>query len=133
METVDKVENNLIPDQAVTGVADLIIDEVIAVNKENKQVELKSGQQISYQKLVLGTGSKPFKPPIDGVNLEGVFGVRKNVDLLNKIKDRVDEKQELVIIGGGFIGIEFADECRKNRDINVSIVTSSSNNCGQIG
>lgn len=123
MATVEGPEKNLIPDAAVTGKnIELLIDEVIDIDRENKKVNLKSGEDISYEKLVMATGSKPFIPSIKGAQLDDVYTVKKDFQLLKEIKERLDRSRNLVIIGGGFIGIEFADECRKNRNINVTVV-----------
>ncbi|MDI3547389.1 MAG: hypothetical protein PWR10_1041 [Halanaerobiales bacterium] len=123
MATVDGPDNNLIPDAAVTGKGiELLIDEVLEINRENKRVSLKTGEEIAYERLILATGSKPFVPPIKGVELDGVFTIQKDFGLLETIKNRLDASKNLVIVGGGFIGIEFADECRKGRDIKVKIV-----------
>ena len=123
LHTVDGPENNIIPDKAATGKdIDLIINEVVEINRENKNVKLKNGELIGYEKLVLGIGSSPFLPPIKGANLENVYTVKKDFDLLKEMRNKVKENKEIVIIGGGFIGVEFADEIRKNDDTNVTII-----------
>jgi len=127
MATVDGPENNLIPDAVLTGNGiDFLVDEVTSVDRDNKTAVLKSDQEISYDKMILATGCKPFIPPIKGVELDGIYSVEKDYDLLKDIRERLDTCKDscrnLVIIGGGFIGVEFADECRKGRDINVTIV-----------
>lgn len=123
LHTVDGPENNIIPDEAATGKdIDLIINEVVEIDKENKNVKLKDGELIGYEKLVLGVGSSPFLPPIKGADLENVYTVKKDFELLNELRNKVKENEEIVIIGGGFIGVEFADEIRKNDDTNVTII-----------
>ena len=123
LETVNGPENNLIPDGAVTDKGiELIIDEVITIDKENKKVKLKTDKQITYDKLILATGSKPLVPPINGHDLKGVYSVKKDFELLEEIKNKLNKSKDVVIIGGGFIGVEFADECRKGGNINVTIV-----------
>ncbi len=122
MATVNGPEENLIPDQAVTGIADLVIDEVVDINREAKSIKLKTGKEITYEKLVLTNGSNVNYPPIKGIDLEEVFPIKRDIDLLDKLRSKVDNSDNLVIIGGGFIGVEFADECRKNRDINISLI-----------
>ncbi len=123
LHTVEGPENNIIPDEAATGKdIDLIINEVVEINRENKNVKLKNGELIGYEKLVLGIGSSPFLPPIKGANLENVYTVKKDFDLLKEMRNKVKENKEIVIIGGGFIGVEFADEIRKNDDTNVTII-----------
>jgi pyruvate/2-oxoglutarate dehydrogenase complex dihydrolipoamide dehydrogenase (E3) component len=72
--------------------------------------------------MVLATGSEPFVPPIPDTRLGNVFTVKKDVNYLNSMLDTLDGAKDLVIIGGGFIGVEFADECRKRENLNVSII-----------
>lgn len=123
LHTVDGPENNIIPDEAATGKdIDLIINEVVEIDRENKNVKLKDGELIGYEKLVLGVGSSPFLPPIKGANLENVYTVEKDFELLKELRNKVKENKEIVIIGGGFIGVEFADELRKNENTNVTII-----------
>lgn len=123
LHTVDGPENNIIADQAVTGNGiDLIINEVVEINRDNKKVILKDGEEITYEKLVLGVGSQPLVPPIEGVDLKNVYTVKKDFDLLKEMREKVNKKENIVIIGGGFIGVEFADEIRKNPNTNVTII-----------
>ena len=121
--TLDSPDKNLIPDAAVTGNgAELILDRVTALDREAHTVTTQGGQTIGYRKLVLATGSKPVIPPIPGRELENVFTVEKDVDYLHHLSEKMDEAKELVIIGGGFIGMEMADECRKRENLNVTVV-----------
>mgnify|MGYP006277620135 FL=1 len=121
--TVDGPENNIIADEAATGKGiELIINEVIHIDRQNKKVKLKDGEMIEYEKLVLGVGSTPFLPPIQGADLDNVYTVKKDFQLLKEMKEKVKSVKEIVIIGGGFIGVEFADEIRKNEGTNVTIV-----------
>ncbi|MFW5980244.1 MAG: FAD-dependent oxidoreductase, partial [Halanaerobiales bacterium] len=106
MGTVDELENNIIPDTAVTAKdIDLIIDKVVNINTNTNQAVLKTKENIKYDKLVLATGSKPLQPPIKNLDVDGVFSIRKNFKQLQAIKNRLNNIDDLVIIGGGFIGI----------------------------
>jgi len=60
--------------------------------------------------------------PIPGVDKENVFSAIKDVAYLNNMLDKVNQAKDIIIIGGGFIGVEFADECKKNRDNSVTII-----------
>jgi len=121
--TVGSPENNLIPDAALSkNNVDLIIDEATSIDRAGKTVTTSNGDVIGYKKMVLATGSVPFVPPIPDMRLDNVFTVIKDVDHLNKMSKAFDEAEDLVIIGGGFIGVEFADECRKRKNLKVSIV-----------
>jgi NADPH-dependent 2,4-dienoyl-CoA reductase/sulfur reductase-like enzyme len=121
--TVGSPSNNLVPD-AVLGKnnIELLVDEAVRIDKNNKIIETKKGDEIQYDKLVIATGSLPIVPPIDGFDKENVFTVKKDVSYLQKLLNKVNESSDMVVVGGGFIGMEFADECKKNRDINISIV-----------
>jgi len=111
VHTVGDVDKDIIPDTAVTGKgADLIIDEVIEIVPDEKKVLLRSGEEIAYDKLILATGSKPVFPPIPGRDLDGVFTVPKNYDVIKQLRERIASVENIVIVGGGFIGVEFADE-----------------------
>ncbi|HDN79278.1 MAG: pyridine nucleotide-disulfide oxidoreductase [Chloroflexi bacterium] len=120
--TVGSPDKNLIPDAVLTdrGI-ELIIDEVTSIDPKAKTVKTADGRTIGYEKLILATGSMPIVPPLPGHDLENVFSIKKDVDYLNKLLKALDQAKDVVIIGGGFIGIEMADECRK-RGLHVSIV-----------
>ncbi len=86
--------------------------EVTSINRKNKQVEfvdLVSGQKgtAGYDKLVIATGTSPCKPPVPGVNLDGVTSLQSlpDADYLRKVRDGGKIKKAAVI-GGGLIGIE---------------------------
>jgi NADPH-dependent 2,4-dienoyl-CoA reductase/sulfur reductase-like enzyme/rhodanese-related sulfurtransferase len=86
--------------------------EVTAINRQNKQIEftdLVTGEKgsVPYDKLILATGSTPRKPPIPGIDLEGVTPLQSlpDADYLRKVRDEGKIKKA-VVIGGGLIGIE---------------------------
>lgn len=114
------VDKCIIPDKML-GAAGLRIDEVVSIDRKQKTVVLRNGGAVGYEKLLLGTGSRPIKPPIPGVDLKNVYAVTKDPDYLHALAQAMDEAQRIVVIGGGFIGVEFADECRK-RGHDVTIV-----------
>jgi len=121
--TVGGPQNNVVPDGLLenNGI-ELIKDEAVTVDREKKVVTLKGGEQIGYDKLIFATGSLPMIPPIPGVDKKNVFPVKKEFDYLGGLLESMKSVKNLVIIGGGFIGVEFADECRKGRDIQVTVV-----------
>jgi NADH oxidase (H2O2-forming) len=112
MHSLGSVDDNILSDKLIEQAnADLIIDEV--VDKEEKILELKSGKKIGYDKLVFAVGSIPIKPPIEGIEKKGVFIVKKDRDYLMEMKEFSDSAENIVIIGGGYIGVEMADEFLK--------------------
>ena len=122
--TVGSPEKDLIPDAVLeqNGI-ELLVDEVTDIDRDGHVLTTAGGEKISYQRLVLATGSVPIVPPIPGVDKENIFPLRKDVSYLQHVLDVLDSASDLVIVGCGFIGVEIAEECRKRRkDLNIKIV-----------
>jgi len=120
--TLGSVEADIMPTKSVENLGvQFIIDEVVDVDKNRKIVKVSSGEEIEYEKLVFATGSQPIFLNIEGSNLEGVYVVSKSFEYLKKLYDAVKEAENIVIVGGGFIGVEVSDELRKLGK-NVTIV-----------
>lgn len=90
-------------------------NEVIAIDSTNKTVTVYNHQtkveyQESFDKLILSMGAKPIKPNIPGIDSNKVFTLRNIPDTF-AIKEYVDKNkpQHAVVVGGGFIGIEMAE------------------------
>ena len=112
--TVDSPENNLIPDNIVTNNGiELLVDGVEKIDREKRSVITQSGEAIGYDKLVLATGSQPMELPIPGLDKENVFMIKKDSVYLKELLEQVNDSKDVVILGGGFIGVEFADELKK--------------------
>jgi len=120
---VGSCEANLVPDAVLqkNGI-DLLIDKVVGINRKNRVVTTAGGDEVGYDKLVLAIGSVPIVPPIPGADKENIFAVRKDIPYINDMIEALDNASDLVIIGCGFIGVELAEECKRGRDINVTIV-----------
>ncbi|WP_075322811.1 NAD(P)/FAD-dependent oxidoreductase [Acidithiobacillus albertensis] len=98
------------------------IGKVASIDRNAHTATLENGDLIHWERLVLATGAENFIPPIPGTELEGVFSIHKDYDYLDKLfSTLIPQIKKLAIIGGGFIGVEFADEIRK-RGIEVHIV-----------
>ncbi len=100
--------------------------EVTSIDRENKTVEVKkvkTGEiyKESYDVLVISTGSTPLKPPIEGINSPGIFTLWTVPDT-DEIKNFIDERKpkNAVVIGGGFIGLEVAENLHL-AGINVTV------------
>ena len=121
--TLGSPQKNLIPDTLLTSNrVQIVISAAEKIDRKRKLVHTAKGEQISYDRLILATGSSPVVLPIPGIEKENVFIVKKEVGYLQKMLEEVNKSSDIVIIGGGFIGAEFADECKKNRQANVTII-----------
>ena len=114
--TLDSVDKNIIPVDNMMAKAGVesIVGEVISINKENKTVELAGGETIKYDKLMIATGSMPIKPKwLTGADKDNVFTIPKDKVYLEGMKEKLDSCKKVVVIGAGFIGVEFSDELAK--------------------
>ncbi len=121
--TLESSEQNIIPDAVLesAGVR-LKIDEVVTIDPESKICTTLKEDEIHFEKLVIATGSKPVSPEwLKGSNLENVFLVPKDKIYLDNVKNSLVNCQDVVVIGGGFIGVEVADELVKQGK-NVTLV-----------
>lgn len=99
--------------------------EVVAIDRDKKEITVISEDKEykeSYDKLILSMGAKPIVPPIKGIEKVNIFTVRNVVDI-GKIHNFLNEKNnaKVTVIGGGFIGIEMAENLKK-AGYNVTIV-----------
>ena len=121
--TLGSPEKNLMPDPVLANNdVELIVDRVTGIDREGKTVTTATGQTVGYEKLLLTTGSLPLVPPIPGADLENVFAIKKDVAYLTHLLEVLKEARDVVVIGGGFIGLEMADECRKLGHPNITVV-----------
>lgn len=104
--------------------------EVMSIHPDSKTVIVKNLENgivftETYDKLILSPGAKPIKPGFDGVDSNRIFTIRTVEDTL-KVKKYTDEKQpkSAVVVGGGFIGIEMAENLR-NLGIDVTLVEAA--------
>lgn len=103
--------------------------EAIKVDTVNNTVKIKNklGETYdeTYDYLVLSPGAKPIKPPIPGINSERILTLR-NIPDTDKIKKIVDSNtiKNAVVIGGGFIGIEMAENF-KEQGIDVTLIEAA--------
>ncbi|MGC8659960.1 MAG: FAD-dependent oxidoreductase [Desulfomonilaceae bacterium] len=92
-----------------------INSEVLAIDKDKKTIlvrDINSGNQYteSYDRIILAPGAEPVRPPIPGIGLDGVFHLRDIPDS-DRIRDMIESRKprSAVVIGGGFIGLEMAE------------------------
>lgn len=101
-------------------------NEVIAIHPENRTLVIRKsdGQEYeeTYDKLLLSPGANPVKPPLEGIDSEGIFTLR-NVEDTDHIKAYITNKQvkRAVVVGAGFIGLEMAENLH-HAGVTVSVV-----------
>ncbi|MBU3142556.1 FAD-dependent oxidoreductase [Clostridium sp. CF012] len=98
--------------------------QVQSLKPEEKKVLLKDGSSMSYDKLILANGSQNFIIPIQGVEKPGVFTLR-NLKDLEAIRKNMKTAKNVVIVGGGLLGLEAAYEISKT-GLDVCVVEVSS-------
>lgn len=92
-----------------------LVDEVISINTGNKTADLAGGETIQYDKLVIATGSTPVKPKwLKGGEKDNVFVIPKDKIYLDEMVAKLRNLKKVIVIGAGFIGVEFSDELLKH-------------------
>lgn len=101
--------------------------EVISIDRENKEIRVKNLEKDEeytekYDKLVLSPGASPIVPNIKGIDKAKIFTVRNVVDI-GKLHDYIQDKKKITVVGGGFIGLEVAENLQlAEKDFEVSLV-----------
>lgn len=118
---------SLIPDHSLSRAGiELLITEVMAIERAEKYCRLANGKHVHYEKLVLALGSTPAIPPVLGSlpaggsrlvhpeplsSLEGkVFAVPKDAGYLERLKESLAQRSRIGILGGSLVGVEVAWE-----------------------
>ncbi len=113
--TLRDVGKNAMADEPLKKAGiNIVIGEVKTIDLEKKLCIFADGNTIEYNKLVLATGSLPVVPrSIKGTELNGVYTVQKDAEYHKRLMEDIERAEKVVIVGGGFIGVEFADEISK--------------------
>ncbi len=113
--------------KAMLNIDSRVKHEVTKINRDAKTVTVKkldTGEvyEESYDKLVHSPGAGPIVPPLPGVDLPGVFTLR-NLPDMDRIKAFVDDQKpaRAVVVGGGFIGLEIAENLQ-HRGVQVTLI-----------
>lgn len=116
--------------EKLTQVKVITNTEALKINRDSKIVSTKNvvtneEKEFKYDKLVIATGADPIKPNLDGINLKGVYYVRTPEDAI-KLRDIIenDEIKRAVVVGGGFIGLEIAENLLEN-NIKTTVIDAS--------
>ena len=121
---LDDISQNLMgPAPFVKAGGEVLVDTVTGVDIRSKTLETGSGKSFSYSKLVFATGSTPTIPTfIRGYDLENVEYIRKSYSYINGLMNRIGQAENIVVIGGGFIGAEVAEQLAKYKEKTVTLV-----------
>lgn len=101
-------------------------NEVIFIDKAKKTITVRQASEDTYEEsydaLLISTGASPVRPPLPGIDSEGIFTLR-NITDTDRIKAYTDAHpiRRAVVVGGGFIGLEMAENLH-HRGAKVSIV-----------
>jgi len=82
------------------------------VDRARKLVGLRDGRSFDYDTLVFATGTRARDLPLPGIDRPGVFSLRK-IDDVRRLRPALDDARRIVIIGGGYIGLEVAAVMRQ--------------------
>lgn len=85
--------------------------EAASIDREAGAVRLADGSLMPFDRLVLATGARPRLPVVEGIGLDGVLTLR-HADDARVLRDRLHAATDVVVVGGGFIGLEIAATAR---------------------
>ncbi len=92
---------------ARNNIRTLLGQPVRSLDRSAKRVTLASGESLPYDRLVLATGARPIVPPMKGLDLPGVFTLRRLEDV-ERVRDYLQDKNAVTVVGGGLLGLELA-------------------------
>jgi len=92
---------------------------VVSLDTDKKIIHLDSSDKITYDKLIIATGSYSFIPPVKGRDKNGVYAIR-SLDDVNNLNKYIKDKKRGIVVGGGLLGLEAAWSLKQaGYDINV--------------
>ncbi len=99
--------------------------EIVSIDRGKKEVKaqnLKTGELYteSYDKLLLSPGAEPFRPPIQGIDSKKILTLR-NISDMDRIISSIKESKKIAVVGGGFIGLEVAENLIE-KGLDVSLI-----------
>lgn len=114
LSDIDELAFNIKPKEwyEENNVNIILGEEVVKVDAQKKSVMFADESSINYDKLIFATGASSFIPPIPGHELEGVMAIR-DIEDIKKLQKRLEKTEDVVVIGGGVLGLEAAWEIQK--------------------
>ncbi len=123
----DVEKNKMGPKPFIDLGGEVIINNVTEIDKVNKFIKVKTGDKFGYGKLVFATGSLPLIPEfIKGYDLHNVYYIKKSYAYIKELTTKISGFRSMVIVGGGFIGAEVAEQLAANNDVKVTLIESES-------
>lgn len=92
---------------AANGIDFRVGSTAVALDPRARGVKLSDGASLSYDALILATGARAISLPVEGADLDGVLSLRTAADA-EALKARLGPGKTLVVVGGGYIGLEVA-------------------------
>ncbi|MDI6705217.1 MAG: FAD-dependent oxidoreductase [Bacillota bacterium] len=111
---------DLVDDRRVS----VVNEAVLAVDADNKELRLNSGNTVRYDRLIITAGASPTGVNVDGEHLPGVFYLRDLEDA-EGIKDRAKRAKSCVVLGGGLVALKAATAVKKS-GAQVKLIVASS-------
>ncbi|SFK94415.1 NAD(P)/FAD-dependent oxidoreductase [Methylorubrum salsuginis] len=93
------------------------------IDRAQRRVRLEEGEALAYDHLILATGTRNRALPVPGADRAGVYGLR-SLDEADALKGALERAKTIVVIGAGFIGLEFAAVCAA-RGLSVTVIEAA--------
>ncbi len=121
---LESIDQNLMgPAPFVSAGGQVVVDPVKSIDLGGKTLKTQSGETYGWGKLIFATGSVPTVPRfIKGYDLQGIEYVKKSYTSIDGLVGKVKAAENIVVIGGGFIGAEMAEQLAKHPDKNITLV-----------
>lgn len=107
LQTPDSLRNQLAIDVKAET-------EVLSIDRKSKTIKIRgrteeTSNELAYDKLILSPGASPLRPPLEGIDLPGIYTLR-NLQDMDRIKEAAQTVTTVLVIGAGFIGLEMAEQ-----------------------
>lgn len=123
MQTIGDPRQNAMGDMPLDNAGvDVVVGKVVSLDPSSRSIALDNGDTLTWERLVLATGTDAVRPNIPGIDKDGVYTIRKSLADMAALREKLQACRQVVIIGGGFIGAEFADELGGMPDVKVHLV-----------
>ena len=120
---LDSCEKITAPDKPLeANKINILTAKAIKLDTTAKKIHTNTGTKLTYNKLILATGSDPIHIPIKGIDKQGIWLIKKDRKHLKKLRTAILNSKNIAIIGGGFIGVELAEELSRIKALNISII-----------